>query len=423
MLDGYHIITLTHRQVQLGQLEGAMAPADDAEHTLRGLCSLFGWEELCYLSTCNRVMYVFYTRQPISPGLPASLLEALHPEWTPQAATEAAAPMLMMHGHDAVRHVLEVASSVDSLVLGEREIVRQFRLAYERSKDAGLSGDHLRLLMTYAIETAKQVSSRTRIGQKALSVVALAFAKMQQAGISPEARILLIGAGQTNVRFAQFLNKYGFRNVDVFNRTPDNARAIADFIGGRAHPLDALKQFSGGFDVMVVCTGATTPIISKENYSALLQGEQDPKLAIDLSIPRNIDPSLPSYYPLQVVDVEGLRAVAEAHRGFREQERERAMEIISDRLNHFSDVWHERQVERTMSPLPGQIRAFKERALNTVFARELESLDPETLNLLHRMLDYMEKKAIATPIKLVKNIALGGTPHHRTKRSVHADTP
>lgn len=423
MLDGYHIITLTHRQVPIGQLECAMAPAEDGEDTLRGLSALFGWEELCYLSTCNRVMYVFYTRQPVPPTLPTSLVEALHPDWTPQAVAEAAACMAMMRGSDAVKHVLEVASSLDSLVLGEREIIRQFRLAFERSKSGGLSGDHLRLLMTYAIETAKVISSQTRIGHKALSVVALAFAQMQQHGISKDARILLVGAGQTNQRFARFLRKYGYQNVDVFNRTPDNARAIADYIGGRAHPLDALGGFSGGFDVLVVCTGSTSPIITKSLYVGLLQEEGDLKLAIDLSIPRNIDPSLSNQYPLTIVDVEGLRVVAEANREFREQECVEAMEIISERLTGFAALWHERQVEKTMSPLPEQIRQFKERALNAVFARELQSVDPDTLNLIHRMMDYMEKKAVATPIKLVKSIALGGSHHHRTNLSVHADTP
>lgn len=407
MLDGFHVLTLTHKQVPLVSIGEVTVDNGAEKEALLGLQRRFGWDELYYLSTCNRVMYLFYAQQAVPDNLPDLLLEALHPEWPVERIDSAARAVVVLHGPEAVRHLMEVASSMDSLVVGEREIIRQLRSAYDRCREMGLTGDHIRLLVRYTIETAKAVYTETRIGEKALSVVALAFQAMQAQGVGREARILMIGAGQTNALFAKFLLKYGYQNIVVFNRTLANAEAVAEYVGGRAYPMEALADYRGGFDALVVATGATEPLVTEAVYRRLLVGETDRKVAVDLSVPNNVDPALADHYPLQMIDIEGLRARATENLAHRERERAQAALIIAQRVYAFREVWHERQVERSLSTIPDDVRRYKERALNEVFGKELAQLDEQTLALIHRMMDYMEKKAVAVPMKTAKAISIG----------------
>ena len=150
---------------------------------------------------------------------------------------------------------------MNSLVIGEREILRQLREAYDQSVAWKLTGDDIRLAMRAAVETAKAVYSNTRIGEKPVSVVSLAIQKLLAAKTPKEARILLIGAGQTNKLVTKFLHKHSFSNVVVFNRTLEKAEGLANMVDGKAYTLDHLQEYQGGFDCMIVCTGATKALV------------------------------------------------------------------------------------------------------------------------------------------------------------------
>lgn len=411
MLDGYSILTLTHRDAALETIGQVLAPDDRTDEVLQTLKSRMGWDELLYLSTCNRVTFLIYNRAPLADELASRVLEVMHPEMPDRQIENIAARMRLLRGADAVRHLFEVAGSLDSLVVGEREIIRQLREAYDRSHARGLTGDHLRLLMRFTIETAKEIYSNTGIGEKALSVVALAFAAMQKTISDPNARILLIGAGQTNALYARFLAKNGYRNVTVFNRTLSRATEVAGITGGRALPLDALAHYSEGFDALVVCTGATQAIVTPDLYDHLLAGESRPKTVVDLSVPNNVDKQILAEYRLHFVEIEGLKAVASENLAHRERERVKAEAIIVQRILDYRALWHERQIERSLAHIPDEVRAVKERAINEVFGKELAQLDPDAQALVLKMLGYMEKKYVAIPIKAAKKIALQARVH------------
>lgn len=414
MLDGYHILTLTHRDASLETIGQAIAPGDDAPQTLQTLKADFGWDELLYLATCNRVTYLFYSQAPVDEDLADKVLRHIRPELSAQVSQNVAGQMRLLHGVEAVRHLFEVAGSMDSLVVGEREIIRQLREAYDRSHAWNLTGDHLRLLMRFTIETAKEIYTQTGIGQKALSVVALAFAEMQKSHLPAEARILLVGAGQTNALFAKFLVKYGYQNVTVFNRTVEKAEALAQqFSGGRALPFDALEYYSEGFDALIVCTGATHPVITPALYQSLLAGETSRKTVVDLSVPNNVDKHILAHHPVQFIEIENLRATARENLAHRERERTKAEDIISQRIYAYRALWHERQVERSLAHIPDEVRAVKERAVNEVFGKEFAQLDTASQELMLKMLGYMEKKCVAIPMKAAKAIALHAQKQHR----------
>lgn len=413
MLDGYHILTLTHRDAPLEMLAHAIAPSENPARALQNLKSEMGWDELLYLATCNRVCYVFYSPIPVSQNIAAQMLVALRPDLPAFLSQKTAAQMRLLHGSDAVTHLLEVASSIDSLVVGEREIIRQLRQAYQQSREWTLTGDHLRLLLGFTIETAKEIYTQTGIGRRALSVVALAFGELQKTRLQPDARILMIGAGETNVLFSKFLAKAGFQNVTVFNRTFEKAKDIASAYNWRAFTLDELPYFSEGFDALVVCTGATKAIITPELYRALLANEGGKKIVIDLSIPHNVARQTVAQFSIQYIEMESLKETANENLAYREQERDRAEGLIEHRVLAFRELWHERQVERLLAHIPDEVKAVKERAIEQVFGKEFAQLDPAAQDLVCRMLGYMEKKCIAIPIKAAKVIALHGKKQHR----------
>ncbi|MFN0176075.1 MAG: glutamyl-tRNA reductase [Saprospiraceae bacterium] len=413
MLDGYHILTLTHRDASLDMLAHAIAPGESADYALQNLKTEMGWEELFYLATCNRVSYVFYTQDPVDQNIAEQMLSVLRPDLTELVAQKTAAQMRLLHGTAAVAHLLEVAASMDSLVVGEREIIRQIRQAYDQSREWKLTGDHLRLLMGFTIETAKEIYTHTGIGRRALSVVALAFGEMLKTGLRLDARILMIGAGETNALFAKFLIKAKFSRVTIFNRSFEKAQNLAKPNGWQAFPLDELAYYSEGFDALVVCTGATQAIITPAIYRDLLAKETGKKVVVDLSIPHNVSRETVATFPIQYIEIESLKETANENLAYREQERDRAEGLIQERVLMFRERWHERQIERSLAHIPDEVKAVKNRAIQEVFDKEFEQLNPEAQDLVHRMLGYMEKKCVAIPIKAAKAIALQGQKRHK----------
>lgn len=406
MLKKYNVLTLTHHAASLDLVGKVVVDPSEIAGVMRALKAHFGWEEALYLSTCNRVSFCFYGSVPESGEDMANVvLSIARPDLSGADRQIAAGKMRLWQGADAVRHWLEVAASMDSLVLGEREILRQMREAYDRCRRCGLTGDHLRLLMTFTVETAKAVYTETGIGEKALSVVALAMQELLKAKVPASARIVLVGAGQTNALFTKLLKKAGFQNFVIFNRTIDKAVELAQQTGGQAFPLSEIFHYTAGFDVLAVCTGATEPVVTPDIYQHLLQGETSPKMVIDLSIPNNVHAAVVGQFSMQYIAIEDLRDTARENMAHREQERQKAVLLLNEKIHVFRDLWHQRQVERSLLPMVDQIKAVKRRALDEVFRSQVEGLDEPSRQLLEEMLVYMEKKCVAIPMRIMKETA------------------
>ncbi len=401
-MNGYHLLTLTHRQASLEEIGKIVLPDTEGASLgdrLSALKAKFGWDELLYLATCNRVIFFFYTKNEVSSRAAHQILMALRPDETTCPPACLALKMSLLRGEEAISHLYNVAASVDSLVLGEREIFRQLREAEERCKSWGLTGDNIRLAMRFAVVAAKEVYSKTGIGERPVSVVSLAFQKMEAAGLSAESRIALVGAGQTNALLAKFLLKKGVKKVAVFNRSIDKAAEIAAaFPDGKAFRLDELAGFRGGFDQLVACTSAGRVLISECVFEKLSAGETGPKVLVDLAVPANIDPSLGKRGDAQLIDIEQLKTQAEANRAHREHELAAARRILAEHVSEFKIEHRQRQAERSLGYLPGEIRSVRKRAMN-VYKKDIEKLDPAARRLVDELLGYMEKKCIGIPIK------------------------
>ncbi|MEL6670019.1 MAG: glutamyl-tRNA reductase, partial [Bacteroidota bacterium] len=375
MLGHLHILTLTHRGTALRDIGRAVSLVD--EYTggrsvyLKKLCSRLEINELLFTATCNRVLYFFSTRKRISADFKKELIPGLDGEIVDQ--------LDYYQGSDAINHLFEVASSVDSLVVGERQILGQLREAYNYCKELDLIGDDLRVITQQMVLTAKAVYGQTRIGEKSVSVVSLAMRSVIRRSPQPGSRVLLIGAGQTNTLVSKFLRKYHLERVTVFNRSLERAQKLAEsFKEGSALSLSELNQYEQGFDILIICTSAVDPIINSANWSNLLRGESEAdKLVIDLAVPTNVDAQLVANSNFEYIDVEQLRAEAERNLKFRTQEIARAREVIERHCNDLESIYRQRLLERALSDLPLAVREIRSRALDQVFRKELETIDPE----------------------------------------------
>lgn len=381
---------------------GKYVMADASQQKLEALKERFGLEELLYLSTCNRVLYFFNTSTSFTVEVQKSFFQFINPALANGSLSSLPKIVECFDGKEALNHLFEVAASMNSLVVGEREILRQLREAYDQSLEWKLTGDNIRLAMKVAVETAKEVYSNTRIGEKPISIVSLAIQKLLASKTAKDARILLIGAGQTNRLVSKFLIKHGFTNVAIFNRTIDKAEGLATLLNGKAYSLDALNTYEGGFDCMVVCTGATKPIVNKALYTQLLKNETDEKLVIDLAIPNNIDKDVIDSFNLKYIEIEDLRQLADTNLSFREKEVGLGQKIIFKNLETFQTLFQERRIELAMKEVPAKIKKVKAHAMESVFKKELENLDQDSRELLERMMMYMEKQCISIPMLAAK---------------------
>lgn len=404
MIEDYKIITITHKSAALkdiGQFVLPLSSDNPLPQRLEDLKSQLSITELLYLATCNRVLFFFCRKGTLDSKFLKEFTEVLYPE------RDAESDVFITHeGEAALRHLFEVSASVDSLVVGEREIIRQLRQAYSKCYEEKLTDDSIRLAMDATVRTAKKVYAQTRIGEKQVSIVSLAVKKLLESGLSPEDKILIIGAGQTNTLVCKFLKKYEYSNVVVFNRTVAKAEKLAELTKGSALPLSELKNYKGGFDGIVVCTSSIEPILNKEMYSQLLQGDTAKKVVIDLAIPNNVSEEASTYFNMDYIEIDGLKVLAQKNLAFRTQEVSKAKEIINQEIEDYHSLYRERQLEKAFHNMPKRIKAVKEKAMNEVFVKEMDNLDDETKALLERMLTYMEKKCISIPMKVAKDTIL-----------------
>jgi len=403
MVHNYKIITITHHDLNVNELERFVVKNDDnIDQRLSNIKSSNNIEELQYLSTCNRVAYLFYTKQELTDDFVKLFLNSVNPELGNENFSALKKFIKIYEGSQAIEHYFSVASSLDSLVIGEREILRQCKDSYQSSFGSKLTGDHIRILNEYMITTAKDVYSNTRIGEKPVSIVSLAIQKLLRSHIKTTDRLLLIGAGETIQLVSKFLVKHEFSNISIFNRSLDNAKKLSDQLDANAFHLSELSSYSDGFDCIIACTGATKAIISVDLYEELLRTEKGKKLVIDLAVPNNVDRQIANKFDVEIIDIENLRELAEINLQFRQTEVGEASKIVKHHIESFSSIHRQRQIEKSLTKLPAEINAIKKRALEQVYSKQLEDLDEDTQSLIHDMMNYMEKKCVGIPMKMAK---------------------
>ncbi|MDQ3108503.1 MAG: glutamyl-tRNA reductase [Bacteroidota bacterium] len=403
-MQNIHIIAITHRHfdsAEIGRFHLSDERRSEVLHHVKSFCGL---TEFMYLSTCNRVEFLFIAKETIDAKFISTFFNAFFGPEDQKVIETATTRAEIFSGVEALRHIFRVAASLDSMVVGEREIITQVRKAYDESRVMGIAGDTIRILVQKTIETAKEVYTQTDIARNPVSVVSLAYRKLRALNVPLNARILFVGAGVTNTAMARYLSKHGFTDFAVFNRTLTNAEKLAAELKGNAFQLDSLQHYSKGFDVIVTCTGAENVVITKDIYQSLTGEDMARKVVIDLAVPNDLDPAVPQQWDVNLIAVNNLQEIAKDNLNQRENQLEACRVIIENSILEFRGDLRQRQVEIAMSDVPRKVKEIRDTAVNAVFAKEISQLDSASKEVLEKILSYVEKKYISVPMKMAREI-------------------
>ena len=332
------LVGLSHRTAPL-ELRERFA-IDAPEPILAKLVAAEEVDEAFLLSTCNRTEVLVLTRHPEAARhrLRSLFARELAGDDVPRAALEEA--LYEYADSRAMQHVFRVAASLDSMVVGEPQILGQVKDAYRAAAEAGAIGVILGRLFNRAFATAKRVRSETRIAERPLSVARVAVDLARQIFESLEGKqALLVGAGDMGEIALEALRAEGLRELCVVNRTPERARALAERFEARAAGLDALPGLLEAADVVLTSIGGGEPVLTREMVAAAMhrRGHQ-PMFVIDIGVPRNVDPAVNEIEAVYLYDIDDLDRVASANAEQRRGEVERAEAIVQEEQQRF-DGW------------------------------------------------------------------------------------
>lgn len=371
---------LNHRTAPVDVRERVAFAPDRLALALRDLLDRGGAHEAAILSTCNRTE-LYCGLKGVEDRRVVEWLRDYH-----MLRTVDLQPYLYQHTDQrAVRHILRVASGLDSMVLGEPQILGQVKAAYQAANSAGTLGGLLERLFQHAFAVAKQVRTDTRIGASPVSVAfaAVGLAKQIYADL-PKRAALLIGAGDTIELVARHLRENGIGRLIVANRTLERAHALVTSLTGYAIALDEIPAHLGEADIVIASTASPGLILEAAQLRACLkQRRRGPIFMVDLAVPRDIDPAVADLDDVYLYTVDDLKDIIQENLRSREAAAEQAEEIIDNQVEHFMTWLRTQDSVASIRALRQQAEAIRDDALARARRQLACGRDPaEILNIL-----------------------------------------
>jgi glutamyl-tRNA reductase len=358
-------------------------------------------EEIFFLSTCNRVEFLFTTDGNSDGISEVKRLLATHLGSNQDSSLD---PFLYIHhGLDAVQHLFRVASSLDSMMVGEPQILGQIKRAYRDATNYRTAGVILNRLLHKTFTVAKRVRSETRIGSHAVSI---SYAAVELArkifGELRDKQVLLIGAGEMAELAAEHLLAQGVKRMLVCNRTLERALELARRFRVSTiafeHLLDALKEV----DIVLSSTGSADPIIRREDVKPRMRGRRNrPLFFIDIAVPRDIDPKVNQLDNVYLYDIDDLQGVVELNKVERQKEAAQAEHIIAAETLKFQDWLQTLEAVPTIISLRQKAEAIRRCQLDKTLA-QLPNLDDKSRQAIEVLTESIVNKMLHDPILFLK---------------------
>jgi glutamyl-tRNA reductase len=385
------VFGVSHKTAPLAEREALAFPRDTLTETLVRLRSEVGLQEAMILSTCNRVEIYARADQDGAPDAVASFVSAFHQ----RSPADLARLTYCLTEADAVRHAFRVASSLDSMVVGEPQILGQVKEGYRAAEEAGTLGSALNALRNRTLAAAKRARTETGLGSGAVSVshVAVELAK-KIFGELRDKNVLLVGAGKMSQLAARRLVDGGARATVVVGRTLERAAELAASLGGRAAPLDNLRDELAAADIVISGTGAPGTVIKVPDVEAARGPRRGrPLFLIDIAVPRDVEPQVAKLAGVFLYDLDDLHAVAEANLRERRKEAIAAEALVEREAREFLD-W---QKSRDAVPLLVELR----RRGDEIRRHEIEKVRSRLGPLTKEQEDALESATAAIVNKLL----------------------
>jgi glutamyl-tRNA reductase len=400
----YQLIGVNHKSAPLDVRERLAIPESRLPEACRDLTTYPGIEEGMVISTCNRVEVVTHTTNGS-----ADLRGFLHGHF--QLRPED------LNGHlyefrekDAVRHVFRVASSLDSLVVGEAQILGQVKEAYATARAVGAVRGQLDQLFTRAFAVAKRVRTETAVGSSSVSIASVAVELAQKIFGSLQGKtVFIVGAGKMSELAARHLMAHGCAAIFVANRTYDRAIGLAQKFNGQAIKFDDLYETCDRADIVITSTGAPHAIFRREHGEQFLSRRKNrPMFFIDIAVPRDVSPEMAKLDGIFAYDIDDLQQAVTSHVADRTKEAELAEAIIAGEVEKFEARIearaHTLDVVPTIVELHERFETIRQAEIDRVRGR-LGHLTPDQEVALETMTRGIINKVMHTPIAALKSAA------------------
>ncbi|MBI2881331.1 MAG: glutamyl-tRNA reductase [Candidatus Tectomicrobia bacterium] len=394
---------ISHKRTPVDIREQVHFESNGLRAALLALKNRKGIEEVVLLSTCNRVEV--FARVPDFEKSCAAIQEFVGQfHEIPQSILKG--HFYFMKTKEMISHLFRVASGLDSMVVGEPQILGQVKDAYREALEAGCTGLYLNHLFEKGFAVAKRVRAETRIGENAVSVsyAAVELARKIFDDIKDQ-RVLLIGAGEMAELAAQHLVQLGAGSVLVSNRSFERAEALARKFGGRAISFSHIEAELVGADIIISSTGAPHYVIRKELVQRVIRHRRNrPMFFIDIAIPRDVDPAVQEIDNVYVYDLDDLEHVVAANIQEREREAVRAEAMIEKETEAFLRWMETLEVVPTIVSLRERAEAVRQQELEDLRAK-LRTLSPEEEQAVHILTVSLVNKLLHAPIAELKKRA------------------
>jgi glutamyl-tRNA reductase len=380
----------------------AISPDNLAEET-RALLEHPGIREGIILSTCNRVeMLVCYEGD--DPALPIYFNRHFSID------TQSLQPHLYEHHEtEAVRHIFRVAASLDSMVVGEPQILGQVKESYSAARSVGAVGGNLERLLQGAFSAAKKVRTETQIGSSSVSIASVAVDLARKIFGSLEGkRVLLVGAGKMSELAARHLMQQGAGSILVANRTHERALKLAQKFNGHVIPFQELHSRADEADILITSTGSTDFLFRTPHAQQFLHRRRNrPMFFIDIAVPRDIDPAINKLDGVFLYDIDDLQSVSVSNLSDRGREAQRAEAILEQELVRYQRRLETLDVVPTLVRLQSYAEDVRQAELRRAQSR-LQSLTPEQIAAVEAVTRGLINKFLHHPLQALKTAAREG---------------
>jgi glutamyl-tRNA reductase len=400
----YQLIGVNHNSAPLEVRERLAIPESRLPEVCRELGARSGIEEGLVISTCNRVELITHTANG-SADLRGFLRDYFH-----LAAKELDPHLYEFRENDAVRHVFRVAASLDSMVVGEAQILGQVKEAYATARAVGTVHGQLDQLFTRAFAVAKRVRTETAVGSSSVSIASVAVELAKKIfGTLQGKNVFVVGAGKMSELAARHLMAHGCESIFVSNRTYDRAVGLAHRFNGQAIKFDDLYDNCDKADIVITSTGSPQAIFRREHGEQFLSRRKNkPMFFIDIAVPRDVSPEMGKLDGIFTYDIDDLQQAVSSHVADRRKEAELAEAIIASEVESFRSRLeareHTQDVVPTIVSLQDHLETIRQAEIDRVRGR-LGALTPEQEMAVEALSRGIINKVMHTPITTLKTAA------------------
>jgi len=407
-----HLLGCSHHNAALSVRERLAFSPEATSDALGRLKMLYPGCEAVILSTCNRVEVYTACESPAEIPSHQQMAEFLS-DFHGIDLFDFFDDLFERTGDDTVRHLFTVAASLDSMVVGEPQILAQVKQAYHLAQQCETVGPLIHAAFQAAIRVARRVSTETEVHQRRVSIPSVAVAEFASQIFQrlDDKHVLVIGAGEMGRDTLRYLCDAGARDIAVINRSAERAAAVAAEFDGRPVTWERLDDELAAADLIVSTTGATEPVIPLERYQAVeARRFQRPLFILDLAVPRDFDPAIGDCLGVYLYGIDDLQVACERNRRQRDRELPSALRIIEEETDRFmGDLYH-----RATGPMIRRLKEnwhdIKEEELRRLFNKS-PLLEDEMRDEIQRAFDRLVNKLLHPPLESLRDEAREGVPH------------